>query len=99
VPSVWRKRLIGSHGLDDIADGLAGCGGMSLVEIKRGVGGVGDDAMAAVGGEGGELFLCCLPGRVVAAAGGDDDQRLAVGVTKCGSLPRRGRSRTELSLR
>ena len=89
MPSAWRKRLIGSHRLDDIADGLAGCGGMSLVEIERGVGGVGDDAVATVGGQRGELVLCCLPSRVVATTGGYDDQGLPGEVDKCRSLPRR----------
>ena len=61
--------MVGPHGGDDVADCLADRGGISLVD-QRGVGGVGDYPVAAVGRQGGQLVLGRPPG-VVAAADAD----------------------------
>jgi hypothetical protein len=62
--------LVGLYGGDDVADCLADRRGISLVD-QRGVGGVGDYPVAAVGPQGGQLVLGCPPGVVVAAADAD----------------------------
>jgi hypothetical protein len=64
------ERLVGLYGGDDVADCLADRRGISLVD-QRGVGGVGDYPVAAVGPQGGQLVLGCPPGVVVAAADAD----------------------------
>ena len=70
--------LAGADGGDDVADGLAGCGGVGLVVEERFVGGVGV-TVETVGRQGGQLVLLGLPLVVVVAlVGGEDDQRLTV---------------------
>ena len=80
----------GPHGRDDVANSLAGCGGVSFVEKKRGVCGVDHNTVATVSGQGSQLVLRRQPGAVMFAAGRDDDERLAGQVNKrCGLLHRR----------
>jgi len=62
--------LVGLYGGDDVADCLADRGGISLVD-QRGVGGVGDYPVAAVGRQGGQLVLGRPTGVVIAAADAD----------------------------
>ena len=83
------ERSICPNGLDDIAYCLAGCGGIRLVENKRGVGGVGYNIVAAVGRQGGQLVLRRRPGGVLSLDGCDDDQRLTGKVNKRRGLMRR----------
>ena len=64
------ERLVGLYGGDDVTDCLADRRGISLVD-QRGVGGVGDYPVAAVGRQGGQLVLGRPPGVVIAAADAD----------------------------
>lgn len=53
-------------------------------------------ALQAVGREGGQLLLGCLPGRVVAGVCGHDDERLALEIGQGGRLLHRCRPLKEL---
>jgi hypothetical protein len=42
------QRAVGSHGCDDVMNRLTGGGGISFAENKRGVRGIGHDAVSTV---------------------------------------------------
>lgn len=64
------QRLSAPDRRDDLPDCLCGGRGVFLVRDKSFVGGAVDDAVHAVGGQGGQVVLCRRPGRVVPHSGG-----------------------------
>src|SRR6478752_5466061 len=71
----WLESMRGADRDDDVANGLAGCGGVALIVDERYMRGLGVP-VDAVGRQGGQVVLRRSPCRVVAAVGGEDDQRL-----------------------
>jgi hypothetical protein len=80
---------MGSCGLDDVEDGLSGDGATVFVSDQPFVVCPRDDAVRAVGRQGGQLVLRGQVLGVTADAGGQDDQRLGGEVPQgCGFLRR-----------
>ena len=86
------KWLGAAYGRDNVANGCDGCGGIGFVIEKRLVGRVMSDAVQAVGGQCGHMFLRRFMFRIVPGVGGEDDERLSVEVGQQRRLTgRRGR--------